>query len=190
MASEEATADHPDHAADRARVEARLAELGVDCRTFQHPAIMTVDEGRAFKADMPGGHSKNLFVKDKKGALALVVAHCDTRVDLVAVGKAIGAKGRFSFCSADLMRATLGIEPGSVTPFAVMNAPAPALSWLVLDSALMRHETVWFHPLRNTASTGVDPQGLLAFLRAFGYEPVVLDASSPLLAGARGEVAT
>ena len=79
----------PADAKSRADLFEHLDRLGVAHRTVDHPPIFTVEEGRDFKADMPGGHSKNLFLKDKKGALTLAVAWCDTRVDLVGLGKAM-----------------------------------------------------------------------------------------------------
>ena len=152
---------------------------GINHETVEHPAFFTVEDGRAFKAQMPGGHSKNLFVKDKKRALYLAVAHCDTKVDLVALGKTIGAKGRLSFGKPDLMEETLGVTPGSVTPFALMNTNPESLNQVILDSALFKWDKVWFHPLENTASTGVSPDGLLAFLAALGFEPLILDLAAP-----------
>ena len=140
---------------------------------------MTVEEGRPLKATMPGAHTKNLFLKDKKGALFLASAHCDTRVDLVGLGRALGARGRLSFGAPDLMTASLGVAPGSVTPFALINPSAKALSAFVLDRALFAGGPVWVHPLRNTASTAVDPSDLLAFVRGCGFEPVVLDLARP-----------
>ncbi len=171
--------------AARADLFAMLDRLGLDHRTVDHPAIFTVEEGRDFKADMPGGHSKNLFLKDKKGALTLAVAHCDTRVDLVGLGRAIGAKGRLSFGRPELMTQTLGVVPGAVTPFALINETARALGTLVLDRALLDHDPVWFHPLENTASTAVSPAGLLRFIEACGFFPRIEDLAAPL--GSQGE---
>jgi Ala-tRNA(Pro) deacylase len=165
--------------AARADLFARLDALGVAHRTVEHPAIFTVEEGRDFKASMPGGHSKNLFLKDKKDRLFLAVCHCDTAVDLVAYGKLAGAKGRLSFGKPGLMTATLGVIPGAVTPFALMNESARALSEVAVDSALMRWDAVWFHPLENTASTAIAPQDLLAFIRACGFEPRLVDLARP-----------
>ncbi len=165
--------------ATRADLFARLDALGVAHRTVEHPAIFTVDEGRDMKASMPGGHSKNLFLKDKKDRLFLAVCHCDTAVDLVGYGKIAGAKGRLSFGKPELMTATLGVIPGAVTPFALINESAVALAEVAVDDALMRWERVWFHPLENTASTAVSPAGLLAFIRACGFEPRLLDFRNP-----------
>lgn len=163
----------------RADLFARLDALGIAHRTVEHPPIFTVEEGRNLKASMPGGHSKNLFLKDKKDRLFLAVCHCDTAVDLVGYGKVAGAKGRLSFGRPDLMTATLGVIPGSVTPFALLNDSARALAEVAVDEALMRWDAVWFHPLENTASTAISPAGLLAFIRACGFAPRLLDLAAP-----------
>ena len=168
--------------ATRADLFARLDALGLAHRTVDHPAFFTVEDGRAFKADMPGGHSKNLFLKDKKGVLTLAVAHADTRVDLVGLGKAIGAKGRLSFGKPELMTEILGVIPGAVTPFALINPSAKALSRVILDLALMRTDPVWFHPLENTASTAISPDNLVGFLKSCGFSPEIRDLSAPLAA--------
>ncbi|MDZ7629460.1 MAG: prolyl-tRNA synthetase associated domain-containing protein [Parvularculaceae bacterium] len=165
--------------AARADLFARLDALGLEHRTVNHPAIFTVEEGRSFKAAMPGGHSKNLFLKDKKDRLFLAICHCDTDVDLVAYGKLAGAKGRLSFGKPDLMTATLGVLPGAVTPFALVNESAGALTEVAVDTALMGWPEVWFHPLENTASTAVAPEALLAFIRACGFEPRLVDLGKP-----------
>lgn len=165
--------------ATRADLFARLDTLQIAHRTVEHPPIFTVDEGRDLKASMPGGHSKNLFLKDKKDRLFLAVCHCGTAVDLVGYGKIAGAKGRLSFGKPALMTATLGVIPGAVTPFALINESAVALAEVAVDDALMRWERVWFHPLENTASTAVSPAGLLAFIRACGFEPRLLDLQNP-----------
>ncbi|MBI1364534.1 MAG: prolyl-tRNA synthetase associated domain-containing protein [Alphaproteobacteria bacterium] len=168
-----------DRPASRADLFALLDALGVAHRTVEHPAIFTVEEGRAFKVEMPGGHSKNLFLKDKAGRLALAVAHADTRVDLVGLGRRIGAKGRLSFGRPELMTETLGVIPGAVTPFALINDSARALAAVILDKALLEHDPIWFHPLENTASTAVSPEGLRTFLAHRGVAPVILDLARP-----------
>lgn len=164
----------------RAELLAFLDTIGVAHRTVEHPPIFTVEEGRDYKASMPGGHSKNLFLKDKKDRLFLAVAHCDTAVDIVAFGKAAGSKGRLSFGRPDLMTATMGVIPGAVTPFALINETAKSLSGVALDRALFGWETVWFHPLENNASTAVSPDDLLKFIRACGFEPRILDLENPV----------
>ena len=163
----------------RAELFAALDRLGVKTSTVGHQAIFTVEEGRELKRTMPGGHSKNLFLKDKKGSLFLAVADAETRVDLVALGKVLGAKGRLSFGKPELMTATLGVIPGAVTPFALINDSAQALSAVIVDSRLLASDPVWFHPLENTASTAVSSRNLLDFIEACGFEARIIDLASP-----------
>lgn len=180
MADEPATqATPPPGAATRDDLCAFLDRLGVHHRTVEHEAIFTVEEGRELKRQWAGGHSKNLFLKDKKGALYLAVALGETRVDLVGLGKRLGAKGRLSFGKPDLMTETLGVIPGAVTPFALMNESARALTAVILDTALLAHDPVWFHPLENTASTAVSPGDLQGFVEACGFQPRIIDLAAP-----------
>jgi len=166
--------------ASRKDLFAFLDRHSVTHRTVDHPAVFTVDESRAHQASMPGGHSKNLFLKDKKGALFLATALSETRIDLVGLGKRLGAKGRLSFGKPEIMTATLGVIPGAVTPFALINESAKRLAGFVLDSALMDCNRLWFHPLENTASTAVSPEGLLKFVAACGVAPLIVDLANPL----------
>jgi len=157
---------------------AYLDDLGIAHQTVDHPAVFTVEEARAVRGRMPGGHTKNLFLHDKKGALFLVVAPEDAPVALKSLHRLLGASGRFSFASADLMRETLGVEPGSVTPFAVVNDTGRRVT-VILDAALMAHELLSFHPLVNTGTTTVARDGLLAFLEATGHRPRIEPLSDP-----------
>lgn len=151
---------------------ARFDALGIAHVTHRHRPVFTVEEGRDLKAQMPGGHTKNLFLKDKKGALFLISAISDTAIDLNAVSKRLGA-GRFSFGSAERLMRHLGVEPGSVTLFALINDREHAVT-LVLDEALFGYDLVNFHPLKNDATTAISPAGMLAFIRALGREPIRL----------------
>jgi Ala-tRNA(Pro) deacylase len=151
---------------------ARFDELGIKHVTHPHRPIFTVEEGADLKAQLPGGHSKNLFLKDKKGALFLLSALGDTKIDLNGVSKAIGS-GRFSFGNADLLMQHLGVTPGSVTIFALINDPDRRVT-LLLDEGFFAHDPVNFHPLRNDATTAISPADLLKFIRALGREPVRL----------------
>ncbi len=169
-----------DISTERAKLFVLLDEHDIAHETKEHRAVFTVEEGRDLKASMPGGHSKNLFVKDKKGSFFLAIAHADTRVDLVALGKAIGAKGRLSFGKPEAMETILGVSPGSVTPFAVINDTEHQLKMVIIDKALMGYEGVWFHPLENTASTCVRPEGLMSFMRACGVEPFLSHLDTPI----------
>jgi Ala-tRNA(Pro) deacylase len=152
--------------------------LGIRATAYSHIPVFTVAESQAIKETIPGGHSKNLFLKDKKGRMFLVVAEAQTPIDLKRLHETIGASGRLSFGSAGLLRDVLGVEPGSVTPFALMNDTAGQVS-VILDAALMEHEPVNFHPLVNSKTTGVSREDLMTFLRATGHEPRVLRLPAP-----------
>ena len=149
---------------------AYLDALGIAHKTVTHPAVFTVEEARDLRGAVAGGHTKNLFLRDKKGAPYLVVAPEDAAIELRALHRLLGASGRFSFGSAALLHELLGVPPGSVTPFAVINDKEGRVS-VVLDASLMRHEALNFHPLVNTATTTISRDGLLKFLAATGHAP-------------------
>ncbi len=157
---------------------AYLDSLGIAHRTVSHPPVFTVEEARALRGQVPGGHTKNLFLRDKKGALFLVVAPEDAAIELKSLHRLLGASGRFSFCSADVMRETLGVEPGSVTPFAMINDKAGRVA-VILDAAMMAHDVLNFHPLLNTGTTTISREGLLKFLEATGHRPRIEAVSVP-----------
>ena len=162
---------------------ARLEALGIATNTRAHLAVFTVDESATLHHDLPGGHAKNLFLKDRKGRLFLVVAEQDTAIDLKRLHVVLGASGNFSFGSAALLRETLGVEPGSVTPFSLVNDPRQAVT-VVLDARLMRHDQLNFHPLVNTMTTTIAANDLLVFLRAMGHAAVLRDLPAPQAADA------
>jgi len=147
-----------------------LDRLGIAHSTVNHPALFTVEQSQALRGQIPGGHTKNLFLKDKKDALFLVVALEDASIDLKSLHRRLGASGRFSFGSADLMRATLGVEPGAVTPFGTLNDTDRRVA-VVLDTALMQHKTINAHPLVNTMTTSIARDDLVKFLDATGHPP-------------------
>ena len=155
-----------------------LDRLGIATRTVAHAPVFTVAESRAIKAAIPGGHSKNLFLKDRKERLFLVVARDEARIDLKRLSDIIGASGRLSFGSADLLRSVLGVEPGSVTPFAAINDRDGRVS-VVLDADLMALERVNVHPLANTMTTTIAAADLIWFLQAAGHDPCVLTLPEP-----------
>jgi Ala-tRNA(Pro) deacylase len=162
----------------------RLRDLGIAYETHEHPAVFTVAQSGPVKGSIPGAHSKNLFLKDRKGRLFLVVAKDETAIDLRRLHERIGASGRLSFGSADLLRETLGVEPGSVTPFAAVNDHDGRVT-VILDDTLARAARVNFHPLVNTMTTGLSPHDLVAFLRSTGHEVQIctLPAPAPVCAG-------
>ncbi len=157
---------------------AYLDSLGIKHATVKHPPLFTVEQSRALRGQIPGGHTKNLFLRDKKSALYLVVAEEDAEIDLKGLHRLLGATGRFSFGSADLMREVLGVEPGSVTPFGTMNDTEGRVT-VVLDSAMMEHKTLNFHPLLNTMTTAIGSEDLLKFLESTGHLPRIERVSAP-----------
>jgi len=150
-----------------------LDRLGIVTKTIRHQPLFTVQESQALRGEIPGGHVKNLFLKDKKGVLFLVVTLEDAVIDLKSLHRRLGATGRFSFASADQMRDILGVEPGSATPFAVANDRACRVT-LVLDASLMEHSVINCHPLINTMTTSIGRDGLLRFLDAAEHPPRIV----------------
>jgi Ala-tRNA(Pro) deacylase len=157
----------------KADLLAFLAAHGIEARTHEHPAVFRVGEGEEIKAAIPGAHTKNLFLKDAKGQLWLISAEDRTAIDLKRLPPVIGA-ARLSFGSAELMEEALGVTPGSVTAFALINDPHRRVRF-VLDRALAEAGRVNFHPLTNTATTGIDRAGFRNFLAAVGVEPLIVD---------------
>ncbi|MBS0524073.1 MAG: prolyl-tRNA synthetase associated domain-containing protein [Proteobacteria bacterium] len=151
----------------------RLHELGLAHRTVEHAPVHTVEEAKRHRGVLPGHHIKNLFLRNKKEAMWLVVAIEDRAIDLKQLGERLGA-GRLSFGSPERLRTHLGVEPGSVTPFAVINDTRHAVR-LVLDAGLKAGGPVNAHPLTNTMTTAITLADLLRFFEATGHAPQWLD---------------
>jgi Ala-tRNA(Pro) deacylase len=156
-----------------------LDAQGIEHATLDHPAVFRVGEGEEIKAALPGAHTKNLFLKDSRGQLWLISARQDTRIDLKRLPAVIGS-GKLSFGSAALLEEALGVTPGSVTAFALVNDKARAVRF-ILDARLDEAGQVNFHPLVNSATTTVGRDGFRAFLRALEMTPVVIDFTQPPL---------
>ncbi len=156
-----------------------LDSLGIAHKTVTHPPVFTVEKARALRGQLPGGHTKNLFLRDKKHALFLVVMEEDALIDLKGLHRLLGASGRFSFGSADLLGEVLGVQPGSVTPFAAINDTEGRVT-VVLDAAMMEHETLNYHPLINTMTTSIARADLVKFLEATGHPPRIERVSGVL----------
>ena len=154
---------------------ARFAELGIATTTAEHVAVFTVEEAMTVHQGICGGHCKNLFLKDEKGALWLIVCLQEARIDLKAAPAKIGSR-RLTFGKPDLLMATLGVEPGSVTPFGLINDRTAKVN-VILDAAMMQHALLNYHPLANTATTTIASQDLLAFIRSCGHQPRIVAVS-------------
>ena len=152
---------------------ARLDELGLAHRTVEHAPVFTVEQAREHRGVLPGHHIKNLFLRNKKEAMWLVVALEDREIDLKRLGEALGA-GRLSFGSPERLRRHLGVEPGSVTPFALLNDTRHQVT-LVLDRGLAEGGPLNAHPLTNTMTTAISFADLSRFFEATGHKPQWLD---------------
>ncbi|MBL8791713.1 MAG: prolyl-tRNA synthetase associated domain-containing protein [Rhizobiales bacterium] len=155
-----------------------FGKLGISITTAEHPPVFTVEEAKKVHDDIPGGHCKNLFCKDEKGVLWLIVALEDAVINLKAAPARIGSK-RLTFGKPDLLMEVLGVEPGSVTPFGLINDRELRTN-VILDARMMKEEKLNFHPLQNTATTTIASADLVTFIRALGHSPRIVEVSDPL----------
>lgn len=151
-----------------------LDKLQIAVTTVDHPPLFKVQESQALRGTIPGAHTKNLFMKDKKGRYFLLTVAEDAEVDLKSVHKVIGASGRVSFGSSERLMELLGVSPGSVTVFGLINDDDGAVT-IVLDATLMENATINAHPLSNDATTSIARDDLLRFIRETGHEPLILN---------------
>jgi Ala-tRNA(Pro) deacylase len=155
-----------------------LDRLGIAHATVHHPPLFTVEQSQVLRGQIAGGHSKNLFLADKRGALHLVSALEHAEIELKSLHRRLGASGRFSFGSVERMRATLGVEPGSVTPFGALNDTEGRVT-VVLDAAMMAQPVLNFHPLVNTMTTTIGRDDLIRFLAATGHAARIEPVAGP-----------
>lgn len=148
-------------------------ELGITYSTKHHPAYYTVEDGRELKMSMPGGHTKNLFMIDKDDSIVLISAHAESELKLNKLHKLIGTR-HLSFASADLMNEVLGVTPGSVTAFALVNDQRHRVKFVV-DKTLMDYDILNFHPLTNTATTAIGRTDFIRFIEATGHAIQIVD---------------
>lgn len=167
------TAQSPQLPTSPQQLLARLEALGIAYRNHEHAAVFTVEEAKALRGALAGGHIKNLFLRNKKEEMWLVVAEEDKRIDLKALGEKLGA-GKLSFGSPDRLLRYLGVLPGAVTPFGIINDRDRKVK-VVLDRDLMGFDPVNAHPLVNTMTTALSPQDLVKFLEAEGHRPEIMD---------------
>lgn len=150
-----------------------LARLDIETVTTEHAPVFTVEESQSLRGAIPGGHCKSLFLKSKKGDFWLVVADEAQRVDLKRLGRHLGS-GNLSFGKPELLSEVLGVEPGSVTPFALINDPAHRVR-VVLDQAMLAQDKLNYHPLKNDATTTIASADLQAFIAALGHDAYITD---------------
>ncbi len=153
----------------------RLDELGIESVTRDHAPLFTVEDSKSLRGEIPGTHSKNLFLKDKKGVLFLVVAEEDATINMKRFHQKIGS-ARLSFGKPDLLQEVLGTTPGSVSPFTLINDTHNRVI-VILDANLMESDIINFHPLTNEATTSLTPQDLLTFITSCGHEPRIIQVA-------------
>ncbi|EFL88143.1 prolyl-tRNA synthetase associated domain-containing protein [Ahrensia sp. R2A130] len=159
---------------DEAALLAYLDACGFDTITTRHEALFTVEQSQALRGELEGGHTKNLFLKDRKGNFFLLTAQEDSDVPLKILHKLIGGQGKFSFGSPDMMQELLGVTPGAVTAFGVINDREGKLRFAI-DKRLLEHDKINCHPLTNEATTTIARDDLLAFAKATGHDPLIVD---------------
>jgi len=164
--------------ASREDLMAFFDQLGIKTETLDHDPVFTVAESADLHERIEGAHTKNLFLKDKKGRIFLVTALHDAEIDLKKIHQVIGAQGRVSFGKADLLLETLGVTPGSVTPLALINDRDAQKVTPVFDAAMMQEDVLNYHPLKNDATTTISRDDLLAFAKACGHAPQILAVSA------------
>ncbi|WP_026942863.1 prolyl-tRNA synthetase associated domain-containing protein [Hellea balneolensis] len=150
-----------------------LDELNIPRTTIDHAPVFTVEESAEIKADMPGAHTKNLFLKDKAGRFFLICAQSDTQIRVNKLHPLLGCK-RLSFGKPEPLLDLLGVTPGSVTLFSVLN-DTDNLVTLILDASLLEHDIVNFHPLLNDATTAISSEDMMVFAKATGHDPIIMD---------------
>ncbi len=164
--------------AAEARLNAFFAKIDVRPQRFAHPPLHTVEDSQAFRDSLPaahqGAHTKNFFLKERRGGLWLAVCQEDRRIRIPDLSKALGAK-RFSFGSSDLLWETLGVRPGAVSPFALMNDIDAQAVKVVLDAQMMQAQVLNFHPLHNHATLAISQEDMQEFLAACGHRPTLVD---------------
>ena len=154
-----------------------LDGLGITVSTLRHPPLFTVADSQSLRGEIPGGHTKNLFLKDKKDNYFLVTVDEEALVDLKQIHHLIGAAGRVSFGKPEKLMELLGVVPGAVTVFGLVNDARQEVK-LVLDAALMQNAVINAHPLTNEATTSIAAGDLLTFVKATGHEPVILKVAT------------
>jgi len=150
-----------------AAVAARLAELGIPFTRKEHPPVATVEEAAVHWADVDATHCKNLFLRNQKGSRHyLVVIEHSKKADLRKVADQIG-DGKLSFASPERLMTHLGLTPGSVSPFGLINDAAHAVR-VVIDRDLKPAVRLSFHPNINTATLTIAAADFQKFLEASG----------------------
>ena len=160
----------------RAELFSKFDDLGIVHNTLNHEPVFTVQDSTNVKAEMPGAHTKNLFLKDKAGRFFLICAKSDTPIRLNKLHPHLGSR-RLSFGKAEALFEKLGVTPGSVTLFSIINDTDQDVT-LIIDQRLTEHDIVNFHPLLNDATTAISSEDMIKFAKATGHDPVILNLAN------------
>jgi len=152
----------------------RMKQLGITFRNYRHPPLHTVEESQALRGDLPGGHIKNLFLRDKKRHFYLLTVSEDRDVDLKWLRRQMGAQGTLSFGSAEALEGLLGVRPGAVTPLSVVNDNEGKVA-AFLDKSLLEIDPIHAHPLRNDMTLALSGADLIRFMSETGHEPQLIN---------------
>jgi Ala-tRNA(Pro) deacylase len=158
----------------QAELYALLNEHAIAYAHHTHPPLFTVADSQSLRGELPGGHVKNMFMKDKKGAIWLATCMEDRRIRIRDLEKEISARN-LSFAKEPLLWEMLGVRPGAVTPFGLINDRAGQRVRIALDVQMLEHDPLNFHPLHNEATTAISKEGFLKFLTLTGHDPVLVD---------------
>ena len=169
----------PNSPVDQAALLKYLDDCGFQATTINHPPLFTVGESQELRGKLEGGHTKNLFLKDKKGNHFLLTAQEDSVVNLKSLHRLLGGTGRLSFGNAEKMQAYLGVTPGAVTAFGVINDRQDSVKF-ALDQRLLKHEKINCHPLSNESTTTLLVDDLLAFAKSCGHDPMIVDLDTEI----------
>ena len=153
---------------------ARFEQLGIAYTTHAHPPLFTVEDSKRLRGALPGGHCKNLFLRDKKRNLFLLVVLEDRPIDLKSLRHALGATGNLSFGSPETLMEVLGVAPGAVTPFALIN-DRDRRATVYLDKGMLTRDPLNYHPFSNAMTTAIKPADLVRFIEACGHAPRLID---------------
>lgn len=153
-----------------------LEGLGINYSLHHHRAVFTVAESEEVDAQIPGTHCRNLFLRDDKKNNFLVVLQNATEVDIKKLPALIGSHKKLSFGSADRLWDYLGVRPGSVCPYSIINDTEKQVK-IILDKSMMETDIVNYHPLLNTMTIGVKPADLIRFIENCGHVAHIVDLS-------------
>lgn len=167
----------PQPPVDKTTLLTYLDQCGFSCSTHEHPPLFTVEDSQKLRGELEGGHTKNLFLKDKKGNFFLLTAQEDSAVNLKTLHKLLGGSSRFSFGNSEKMDELLGVTPGAVTAFGIINDRHSRVTF-ALDKTLLEHDKINCHPMVNTATTTLKCSDLLTFAANCGHEPMIVDLAT------------